>query len=115
MSNALKVVILFLILLWLCGCAERTLVVAQSKIPSVIDTKQKIYHPPLPVPLPMFRCAIERNCWKVIDVNGVPYKAISHNDSLDFTAWMQQSQAYNQKIIQALCFYSKDLKEEFCK
>ena len=115
MSQTLKVLILFLILIALFGCSSGTVTVAQQDIPKVIDKTQKIYHPPLPIPLPMFTCANERNCWKVINVDGVPYKAISHNDSLDFTAWMVKAEAYNEKMKEVVCFYRKDLKEDFCK
>lgn len=109
-----KVILILLIFLVLCGCTTRTEYVAAPEIPTLIDKKNSIYHPPIPAPVGSFPCAENFNCWKVIEINGVPYKAISHNDSIDFAVWMKENNSFNRKIKETLCFYRKDLQEDFC-
>lgn len=113
----MRPIILFVLVMsiLLLGCSSKPIEVAPVKIEKVIDKSQSIYHPPLPTPISSFPCVENKSCWKVITVEGVPYKAISHNDSLDFQAWMEQKQAYDMKLKNTLCYYRKDLKEEFCK
>ena len=106
-----KLIVAFLLLL--SGCTTTQYVPAPEMAP-IMDKTQSIYHPQLPAPVGSFPCAENFNCWKIIDLNGVPYKAISHNDSIDFSVWIKERNAYDKKIKEVLCFYRKDLKEDFC-
>ena len=97
-----KLIVAFLLLL--SGCTTTQYVPAPEMAP-IMDKTQSIYHPQLPAPVGSFPCAENFNCWKIIDLNGVPYKAISHNDSIDFSVWIKERNAYDKKIKEILCFF----------
>lgn len=72
--------------------------------------KSVLVHPELPTPVSNYKLD-----WKVLVLKDDVYIALNYNDSLEMRKLLEDMKRYIKESNNIMCYYRKDLKEDFCK